>query len=264
MLDSTQPIIKNINIPDPETEAKKTFGQKLYSSFKKNPIPYLQGAGYVADGLLSYNKEVMQDVDYENEMRNRFQQEPIFDYNYMYGPGTNGGSQFQPIIKAEDGAIIRKGSAKALPIEIEGGEFLQLPDGTLELAKGKSHDKGGIPTLLPQGTKVFSNNLKPEGSKKTFAQLAKDNDYTKEKDVLNNFFALDVSKKSAELMMGRKVKALNDLFSQQQFLNDNSTGNMTSLKNGAKMMYSEGGEYEMSQEEIDDLIKQGYKIDYVK
>lgn len=238
------------------------FGKKLWSSFKKNPLPYLQGVGYGADALISYNNEVSQDMDYENGIRNRTQQDPIYDYNNMYGKDTNGGSQFQPIVKAEDGALVRGPSSKALPIEIEGGELLQLPDGKLEIGKGPKHKKGGIPTLLPSGTRVFSNKLKPKDSDKTFAELAKLEDYTEEQDTLNNFYALAPSKQAAELMMQRKMKNLEEIFQSQQMMNDDSSGE-SSFKKGGKMSYENGGEYDMDEKEIARLKKLGYKIETI-
>lgn len=252
------------------TPRESTFGKSLFTSFKKNPLPFLQGLGYAGDALLSYNQEVQQDVDYENAMRNRFQQKPIYDYNNMYGRNTNGGSEFQPIIKAEDGALARGPSAKGLPFEIEGGELLQLPDGKLEIAKGPKHKEGGVSTLLPAGSKVFSNKLKPENSDKTFAQLAKEHDYTEEMETLNNFYALAPAKQSAELMMQRKMKKLGDIFNEQQEMNGDSQGEETmeeeqaeTFGKGGKLMYSEGGEYDLDEKEINRLKKLGYKIEII-
>lgn len=207
---------------DASPEQKPTFWQNLW----KNRSAVGQGLLFGADALVSYQNQVQQDENLEDRMRSTFQQKPIWDYNYMYGQGTSGGSQFQPIIKAEDGAEVRTTSSEAMPIEIEGGEFLLLPDGNLEVAKGPKHTKGGIDTILPEGTKVFSNKLKPKGSKWTFAELAKKNDYTSHKKALENPFSAPYAKRGAELMLQRKQDALFELFDLQQDMNGDSDGEM--------------------------------------
>lgn len=57
-------------------------------------------------------------------------------------------------------------------VELEGGEVIETPDGTMAELTGPSHEKGGIDMLLPEGTEVFSKRLKgPDG--KTFAERKK-------------------------------------------------------------------------------------------
>ena len=177
----------------------------------------MQGIGYGADALLSLQQEQRQDKFFKDMMMRRLQQNPIYDYNYMYGDN-------QPVIKAEEGAEVRTSGVPSMPIEIEGGEFLILPDGTSEIAKGPKHSKGGIPTVLPDKSIVYSNKLKPYGSDKTFAQIAKKHDYTKDLKTLQNPFSTDVARNSAQRMFDRKKKTLADLFKVQQVMNGNSTG----------------------------------------
>ena len=114
----------------------------------------------------------------DRELQQSIQQrdsKPLYDYNWMYGRTTSGGTEYQPIIMAQQGANIRKplNSLDASNVEIEGGEFLILPDGTTEIAKGPSHAKGGIDTILPNGTKVFSNHLRPMDLHKMPAEYKK-------------------------------------------------------------------------------------------
>jgi hypothetical protein len=177
----------------------------------------MQGIGYGANALLSLQQEQRQDKFFKDMMMRRLQQNPIYDYNYMYGND-------QPIIKAEEGAEVRTAGVPSMPIEIEGGEFLILPDGTSEIARGPKHSKGGIPTVLPDKSIVYSNKLKPYGSDKTFAQIAKKHDYTKDLKTLQNPFSTDVARNSAQRMFDRKKKTLADLFKVQQVMNGNSTG----------------------------------------
>lgn len=55
--------------------------------------------------------------------------------------------------------------------EVEGGEMLQMPDGTNLEAKGPKHERGGIDIPLPDGTTIFSDRIKIDG--KTMAQRKK-------------------------------------------------------------------------------------------
>jgi hypothetical protein len=147
----------------------------------------------------------------------------------MYGRTTSGGTEYQPTIKAEMGAQITKRFNTpygANNVEIEGGEFLQLPNFDTEHAEGPSHEMGGIKTNLPEGTRVYSDHLKPEGSKKTFAQLAKKYDISGYKKTIDDPFKKQVDKDTATLMLKRNQTKLDELFSHQQSMNGDSNGEM--------------------------------------
>ena len=198
-----------------------------------------QESAAVGLGLLGLNTAFSYNQDLENQRKltQSIQQrnsKPVDDYNFMYGPTTSGGTESQPVIKAEMGAKINKryASEGMNDVEIEGGEFIQLPNFETEMAEGPSHENGGIPTNLPDQTRVYSNNLKPEGSKKTFAQIAKNYDITSYKKTLENPFAKQVDKDTASLMMQRNQKILDELFRDQQIMNGNSNGEVEA-KNGA-------------------------------
>ena len=203
---------------------EQTFYQKMGKGLKNlgnnildNRSDIGQGLLYGADMLASNKNEYRQDMVYENAFRNRMQQDPLWDYNAMYGNN-------QPLIKAEEGAQVRKPGVQGMPIEIEGGEFLILPDGTAELARGPKHKNGGIPTILPDKSIVYSNKLSPHGSKETFAKIAKKQDFTTELKTLQNPFASEVAKTSAQRMYDRKRKTLSEIFQMQQIMNGNSSG----------------------------------------
>lgn len=54
-----------------------------------------------------------------------------------------------------------KGSPKMaaggnVPVEVEGGEMYETPEGDVGQFQGPSHEEGGIPTELPQGTSIYS------------------------------------------------------------------------------------------------------------
>lgn len=43
-----------------------------------------------------------------------------------------------------------------VPVEVEGGEMYETPEGDVGQFHGPSHEEGGIPTELPQGTSIYS------------------------------------------------------------------------------------------------------------
>jgi len=186
---------------------------------------------YGVDAALTYNQDLENQRKFNESIQQR-NSKPVDDYNFMYGRTTSGGTEYQPVIKAEMGAKINKryASEGMNDVEIEGGEYIQLPNLDTEMAEGPSHENGGIPTNLPDQTRVYSNNLKPEGSKKTFAQIAKNYDITPYKKTLENPFAKQVDKDTAGLMMQRNQKILDELFRDQQLMNGNSNGEMEAKK----------------------------------
>lgn len=50
-----------------------------------------------------------------------------------------------------------------VPVEVEGGEMAETPQGQQMEFQGPSHEQGGIPTSLPQGTNIFSDRLALDG-----------------------------------------------------------------------------------------------------
>ena len=187
------------------------------------------------DSMLGYNQDLQNERTFNQSLQQR-NSKPLYDYNYMYGRTSSGGTQRNNIVQAEMGAQINKrySSGGENNVEIEGGEFIQLPNFETEMATGPSHENGGIPTNLPDQTRVYSNSLKPEGSKKTFAQMAKNYDITSYKKTLDNPFAKQVDKDTASIMMHRNQRILDDLFKDQQYLNGDSNGELEA-RNGASI-----------------------------
>lgn len=225
------PLGTGLETPDPTKDQTKEDKKK---NIDYNSLFTLGLAG-VSTGL-NFNADV-QNTRRLNESIQQRQSNPVYDYNFMYGRTTTGGSQYQPVIKAEMGAQIQKryNTPNSLnDVEIEGGEFIQLPDMSTEMAMGPSHSNGGVSTNLPNGSRVYSDTLKPMGSKKTFAQMAKKYDNTKYDKILDNKFAKQVDKDTAMLMKQKNQKMLDKLFMDQQLLNGNSNGEVMA-KNGASI-----------------------------
>lgn len=59
-------------------------------------------------------------------------------------------------------------SGGQVPVEVEGNEMGQLPNGMMLDFQGPSHEQGGIPIDLPAGTKIYSDRVSIDG--KTMAQ----------------------------------------------------------------------------------------------
>jgi hypothetical protein len=249
----------------PSAKGPNPFMQDLKNNWSDYATLGLAGVS----GVLNYQDGIRKDQELQKSIQQRGSK-PLYDYNWMHGRTTSGGTEYQPTIMAQKGANIRRplNSTQTANVEIEGGEFLILPDGTTELTKGPSHSKGGVDTILPEGTKVFSNHLKPmdlhkmpaeykqmlvggymqsggemgdfnldylddmvkgstgkgKDSKKTFAKIAQRYDTKQYQDILKNPFAPAADKQTAQLMLERNSKILDQLFRDQQILNGNSTG----------------------------------------
>lgn len=210
----------------PQTATQKIEGEAKKFKPDYNSM-FTLGLGAVDMGL-GHNEDLKNQRILNESIQNR-QSKPLYDYNYMYGRTTSGGTEYQPTIKAEMGAEITKRFNTpygANNVEIEGGEFIQLPNFDTEHAEGPSHERGGIKTSLPEGTRVYSDHLKPDGSKKTFAQLAKKYDISGYKTTIDDPFKKQVDKDTATIMLKRNQKKLDDLFNDQQSLNGDSNGEM--------------------------------------
>ena len=235
---------------DPQSFTFKAFdeeGEAVERSFMEkiqdNKSPLIQGSLSLTNAFLNNQETQRNDRDREGVIQNIYGTTPIWDYNEMYGDNTSGGSQFQPIIKAEKGAKVRTMLEASAPINVEKGEFIILPDGTTELIRGKKHKDGGVNTILPEGSIIYSNKLKPMGDTKTFAQKAKDLDFNKYLEILKNPFSDPATINTATKMIDRNKKKLATLFQDQQMMNGDSSGEPM-MKNGGYTKYEDGGTFD--------------------
>ena len=51
-------------------------------------------------------------------------------------------------------------SEEDVPVEVEGGEVVEYPNGEIEEVEGNRHEQGGVKTDLPEGTMVYSDRIK--------------------------------------------------------------------------------------------------------
>jgi len=152
--------------PDSAQPEDPGFFQKAWDYTKNNWQDMATMGLLGVRGVLNYKDDIRKNRNLSKAIQQRgVDSNPLYDYNWMYGRTTSGGTEYQPTIMAQDGMNLNNrlpmNNSRGANVEIEGGEFLILPDGTTELAKGPSHKNGGINTVLPEGTKVFSNHLKP-------------------------------------------------------------------------------------------------------
>ena len=55
------------------------------------------------------------------------------------------------------------GEVGGIPVEVEGQEVGQTPQGNLMEFNGPSHEQGGMPMNLPEGTEIYSKRIKVDG-----------------------------------------------------------------------------------------------------
>ena len=203
--------------PPKETKKEDNVFDKLKEQGKSNWQDYATLGLAGASGVLNYQDDIRKQQELQTSIQNRgVDAKPINDYNWMYGRTTSGGTEYQPTIMAKDGAKINTryglNDRTISNVEIEGGEFLILPDGTTEIAKGPSHKKGGINTILPEGTKVFSNHLKPKDLHKMPAEqkFMLMNKYMEDGGDMSMGLGLDYLDDVKELIKGSKNKKESD------------------------------------------------------
>lgn len=100
--------------------------------------------------------------------------------------------------------------------EIEKQENVVAPNGKFLQVNGSSHEEGGVPVNLPGNSMIFSDRLKL--GKKTFAELNKVNNTSKEDKILESNKYGNTSKRTAELMKFAKNKNSEELFGAQEAL----------------------------------------------
>ena len=64
-----------------------------------------------------------------------------------------------------------------IPVEVEGNEIGELPNGQIMQFNGPSHENGGIPVSLPEGTGIYSDRVSIDG--KTMAKRKVQRERTK-------------------------------------------------------------------------------------
>ena len=100
--------------------------------------------------------------------------------------------------------------------EVEMQENSISPNGDFTQYNGPSHEMGGIPTYMEPGERIFSDRLKVPGTKKTFAEVNKKNNTTKEDKVIDNNKSTSLAKSTAKLIADIKRRKSDELFEAQE------------------------------------------------
>jgi hypothetical protein len=85
-----------------------------------------------------------------------------------------------------------------IPVEVEGGEAGELPNGQLLSFSGPSHSEGGIPIDLPEGTEIYSKRIKIDGESMANRKLKRESllaRYTKKANKLGDAISSNTLKR---------------------------------------------------------------------
>lgn len=85
-----------------------------------------------------------------------------------------------------------------VPVEVEGNEVAQSPEGELMEFQGPSHEAGGINTTLPEGTEVFSDRISIDGKTMAERKKARERKFNKLGDVLKDDPTNAINRSSAK------------------------------------------------------------------
>lgn len=75
-----------------------------------------------------------------------------------YGSGNWGGFA-RPLSDTAN----RYSTGGMVPVEVEGQEMYETPQGQVGTFEGPSHESGGIPVSMPEGTKIYSQRVEEQG-----------------------------------------------------------------------------------------------------
>lgn len=101
------------------------------------------------------------------------------------------------------------GTVGAVPVEVEGQEVAETPNGDLLNFVGPTHEAGGIDTVLPQGTEVYSDRISKDG--KTMAERKKNRERLESK----------LEKKSSDTLMFNALKRVKTKNAQEDAVDKN-------------------------------------------
>lgn len=134
-----------------------------------------------------------------------------------YIPNRNGFRAYGGKVYSDGGMSIREiGGQGEDNVEVEGNEHILLPNGLSEEVKGASHEQGGIPLNLPEGSMIFSEKLKDPTTGKSYSKMAKPFETKKDAKLLNTKYADEVQKQTADKNIKFKEAQLKSLFDLQE------------------------------------------------
>lgn len=114
------------------------------ANFARNAAKWKKAMGGLVESDDSFNNDYMDVFDYM-AMGGTINPS-MYMQQMMYGSYAQGGQVPQNI-----------------PVEVEGEEMYEMPNGQVGEFQGAKHENGGIPIALPEGTKIYSDRLKING-----------------------------------------------------------------------------------------------------
>jgi hypothetical protein len=92
-----------------------------------------------------------------------------------------------------------------IPVEVEGEEMYEMPNGQTGEFKGPKHENGGMPMALPEGTKIYSDRLKVNDKTMADRKAKRENNIKKLEKLLtknpNDKFLKEALKRQEETSM---------------------------------------------------------------
>jgi len=147
--------------------------------------------------------------------------------------------------------------------EIEGGEMVRLPNGQTDMASGPKHYEGGIPTNLPEGTEVFSQQMyadKDFSSDVTNGKVTKRTKIAKLANMFSTKKEMELMKKPMDPIRERSLKAtmdykqtnLDQIFAYQEMMKNPEESVRGMMKmGGKKRCYAPGGTVNLPMDPLD-------------
>lgn len=164
------------------TDKFKKPNHPTFSKESKYYIPLLRNAGTWEDGYFNavnrninnmnksygspmeymkyaedYNQNSIPDIGLKHKGKVLIQPENQMAYGGMIDPSMYM-QQMMYGTYAQGGQVPQN-----VPVEVEGQEMYEMPNGETGEFQGPSHENGGIPISLPEGTKIYSDRLKING-----------------------------------------------------------------------------------------------------
>ena len=150
------------------------------------------------------------------------------------------------------GAIMANGGVSGTaPVEVEGGEMMETPDGQVAEIEGPTHENGGVKTELPVGTKVYSDRLKVNGEtmsdrkknrEKRIEKIAKLLEKAPKDKLLQESFDRTKTLNEAEEMKDMQYQEMTNQF----FEDTESLGLIPEMKHGGYLNVATGDSYASS------------------
>lgn len=166
--------------------------------------------------------------------------------NFAKNFAAMGDSSLQPLNDPQQ----QMQSNPNVPVEVEGGEVAQLPNGQMGQFQGPTHENGGIPANLPQGTKIYSDRLAVDGKSMQARKLSREKRIGKLNNMLDkdptdtiNRNTYNRSKAAADMEEQQDLMmqdAANQIYQKVPQLQDASSGFQTPMENQQEQYQQQG------------------------